>query len=157
MFNRVWHLIRHVTNPVMQIEPFVLFDMERWAMKWKISPEMRRRGHVPSALAAVIIKMRTSTTLVCHVEPGHIKLALCFSPHRHQKSSLSLRKCFNSRCKQGQDNGPLGACSLKSHQPVTSDVNNSNVLSFPLHDRRNAPQVKWVLSFRFWEKIFSSL
>lgn len=23
MFNRGWHLIRRVTNPVMQIEPFV--------------------------------------------------------------------------------------------------------------------------------------
>lgn len=60
MFNRVWHLIRHVTNPVMQIEPFVLFDMERWAMKWKISPEMRHGGRVASAPAAVITKMRTS-------------------------------------------------------------------------------------------------
>lgn len=65
MFNRGWHLIRHDTNPVMQIEPFVLFDMERWAMKWKIRPEMRHGGHVLSAPATVITKMRTGVFLQC--------------------------------------------------------------------------------------------
>lgn len=126
MFNRVWHLIYHVTNPVMQIEPFVLFDMERWAMKWKISPEMRHRGRVPFAPDYINRnKLLFSDGVSCWNRTHSIIIA--FS-RRNQKSSLSrrIRLIFP---KGLSDNWPPTACSLKLQQAATPDVNNSKVLS----------------------------
>lgn len=67
---------------------------------------------------------------VYRIGTGRIKLTWCFSfPQESEEEPISEKMSHLVPDKQGEGNGPLGACSLKSHQPVTTDVNNSNVLS----------------------------
>jgi len=44
----------------MQIKSFVLFDMERSAMKWKISSQMRHQRLLPLCTVQLITRMRAS-------------------------------------------------------------------------------------------------
>lgn len=107
---------------------------ERLALKWDT-------GDVCPLLLPLWLQrweQASFSVLVYRVGPGRIKLTWCFSPGRNQKGGLSLRKCLISPCKQGQDNGPLGT---QKSQSVTTDVNNSDILSLSglesFHDGSN--------------------